>query len=161
MDKKEIVLNPLDGIKIGDINIKFGTKLEEVESLLGKTIENIFEDNIVDLEFCYDNNDILEYIECGSNCLLICAVSIYGHDLYEIPVRELYDILSKHCENIRETSTGIAHYIFDDIGVRFGIEYIGEHPNWTEEEIDSKDEYEFYAVTYIGIGTKKYIEDFN
>jgi len=157
MDIKEIILNPLEGIKIGDININFGTKQEEVENLLGKTLEIIFENEINDLEFYYDDNDILKYINCGSVCLLNCSLSIYGYDLYEIPIRDLYDILSKHCKNIREERTGILHYIFDDIGVTFGIEYVGLHPNWMEEEINNKDEYEFYSVTSIGIGTKDYI----
>jgi hypothetical protein len=155
--EKEIVLNPLVGIRIDGININFGTKLEEVENLLGESVDTIYEN--IDVSFNFDDNDILEYIECGSNCLMICKVSIYENNLFEIPIRDLYDILSKHCENIHEKITGITSYYFEDIGVRFGIEYIGENPDWSEEEIECKDEYEFYAVTSIGIGTKNIIEN--
>jgi hypothetical protein len=154
---KEIVLNPLVGIKIDDININFGTKLEDVENLLRESLGETYENIGISLE-C-DDHDLLEYIEFDYNCLMVCNVSIYGHNLYEIPVRDLYNILSKHCENIHEEITGITHYNFVDIGVRFGIEYIGEHPDWTEEEIDRKDEYEFYAVTSIGIWTKDTMEN--
>jgi len=159
MDIKEIVLNPLDGIRIGDIIINFGTKLEKVDTLLRESLGETYENKYNDICIYNDNDDILEYIEFGYNSIVSYNISIYGHNLFEIPIRDLYDILSNHCGNIYKEITGITHYIFEDIGVRFDIEYTGGNPDWTEEEWDDKDEYEFYAVTSIGIGTKKYINE--
>jgi hypothetical protein len=153
---REIVLHPLVGINIDGIEINFGAKLEEVENLLGEPVDEIYENENINISFNFNDHDILEYIECGSNCLMTCKVSIYKNNLFEIPIRDLYDILSEHCENIHEKTT--AFYFFEDIGVDFRIGYIGENPDWSEEEMENKDEYEFYAVTSIGIGTKNAME---
>jgi hypothetical protein len=180
-DQKEIVLNPLIGIQINDrrnklkLDINLGENLEGVKNILGEENDDIitypqncpFDEECdlyfenLDIHFCFNDNDILEYIECGIECLISSKVSIYGYDLYEMPLRDLYDVLSKYCKNKDEDHSDYRNinYAFEDIGVRYKIGYRGEDPAWIEKEINSKDEYEFYWLTSIGIGTKNVMDN--
>lgn len=128
-ETKEIIVKPHKGISIvedGDVNL--GDSKEKVIGLLGEALE--FEGNLYyynsSLSIELNKENLVEYIECRADKNL--KVYLYGKDIFEKPVDDVIELLSKKNNGLTDKE-GEYTYYFLNLSLSVARE-------WTKEAVE-------------------------
>ncbi|MGL5614977.1 MAG: hypothetical protein ACRDD2_01935 [Sarcina sp.] len=129
IEMKEIIVKPHKGISIvedGDINL--GDSKDKVIELLGEALE--FEGNLYyynsSLSIELNEENLVQYIECRADKYF--KVYLYGKDIFEKPVDDVIEILSKKNNGLTDKE-GEYTYYFLNLSLSVARE-------WTKEAVE-------------------------